>query len=171
MHYTHISIYYEFINHFVMKTLHLFGLFVNTRPARALLILLLLILSGGPARAQMDGGSITRDLNAAVARGASPATLWNIGYKIFNANPPTRELARALYQSYRGVQGETPEQTRALQHGAFYWGNLYRNWKNKRTVATQGVRRDFPYRRRGGEWESTLGLKRPEGGGPVIVPR
>ncbi|MEW5723359.1 MAG: hypothetical protein AB1896_09650, partial [Thermodesulfobacteriota bacterium] len=73
--------------------------------------------------------------------------------------------------AYEDTTGATPEQEEMLQKAARYWRRVYENWGRDQTVSTGEPYREYEYYRYRGRWESTLGLKRPEGGGPIIIPR
>jgi hypothetical protein len=128
----------------------------------------------GPAatiHAQLDAGRISEALTNSAQKGASANTLWNLGFQYYNEYPPSAELCRTIGQGYQGAAGTKPEQDEILTKAAEYWGRRYESYGGDFDVSTRSVpreRRPEPYR---GRWESTLPLKRSEGGGPIVTPR
>ena len=121
--------------------------------------------------AQLDAGRVSEALTSSAEYGASANTLWNLGFQFYNEYPPSAELCRTIGQGYQGAAGTKPEQDEILAKAAAYWGRRYDTYGGDFDVSVRSIpreRRSTPYR---GRWESTLPMKRPEGGGPIVTPR
>lgn len=134
------------------------------------LLVLFILLNQTDSSAEMTAAGISGNLNRLAQKGVSPQTLWNYGFTVFNTNPPEKNLAFQLYQGYSNARGSNEEQNRAIREGASYWKRRYDYWGKNPPVTTYKYHRGYPYNIKTGEWESTLPLARPDGGGPVKRP-
>lgn len=118
----------------------------------------------------ISSDQISSALSQSAANGASPQSLWNMGYMFFNQYPPTRELAQQIYLGYQGARGQTPEQSKALQQGAGFWRQKYEYWGRNVPAGSKSPQdpKQMPYP--SDPWESTMKLRAPQSGGPPIQP-
>jgi hypothetical protein len=128
-----------------------------------------LTVSNGCAQG-ISSDQISAALNQSASNGASPQSLWNMGYMFFNQYPPTRDLAQQIYLGYQGAQGRTPEQNKALQQAAGFWQKKYEYWGRNAPAGSQSPKdpKQMPYY--SDPWESTMKLRAPQSGGPPIQP-
>ena len=128
-------------------------------------------MAEGHGRAQgISSDQIAAALSQSAANGASPQSLWNMGYMYFNQYPPTRELALQISQAYSSARGQTPEQDRALQQAANFWRNKYEYWGRCAPAGSESPQAPKKMHYPDDPWESTLKMRAPESGGPPIQP-
>lgn len=140
-------------------------------PVLLVLTAVMVIVTAGHGCAQgISPDQIASALSQSAANGASPQSLWNMGYMYFNQYPPTRDLAMQIYQGYTSAKGQTPEQSKALQQAAEFWRKKYQYWGRCQPAGTQSPSEPQKMHYPDDPWKSTMKLKAPESGGPPIQP-
>ena len=140
-------------------------------PVLIVMTAVMIVVTAGHGFAQgISSDQIASALSQSAANGASPQSLWNMGYMFFNQSPPTRDLAMQIAQGYTSAKGQTPEQTKALQQAANFWRKKYEYWGRCAPVGTESPHEPQKMHYPDDPWESTLKLRSPKGGGPPIQP-
>ncbi|MEW6264128.1 MAG: hypothetical protein AB1641_13735 [Thermodesulfobacteriota bacterium] len=134
-----------------------------------------IMVLAGPAestvRAEFNSGRASELINRLAQDGATPQTLWNLGFVLYYENRPSRELALSIAQCYDGVTGLNEAQNKSIKMAVRYWRGRYEHWDRARPVAWMDIERDYYYRRVRGEWESSLSMPRPRAPSATINPR
>jgi hypothetical protein len=133
-------------------------------------VVMVSLMAGNGSAQGISSDQIASALSQSAANGASPQSLWNMGYMFYNQYPPTRDLAYQISLGYQSAQGQTPEQNKALQQAARFWQQKYEYWGRNVPAGSQSPKdpKQAPYYR--DPWESNMKLRAPEGGGPPIQP-
>ena len=93
----------------------------------------------------MSGGEVTKYINGFAEKGASPDTIYNLGFQLFHRQGfPKQAIANALAEGYQGAKGKTPEQQQAIDQAAAFWAKEAAYW-NARVQGPQNIPGNLPF--------------------------
>ena len=79
----------------------------------------------------MSSAQISQLLTQRARKGASPETLYNLGFTFFYQHGfSQQEMAASLAEAYRAAKGVNDEQNRALERAAVFWETESANWES-----------------------------------------
>lgn len=92
----------------------------------------------------MSAGEVTDYINGFVEKGATPETLYNLGFQLYYRHGfPQKEIAASLSEGYRGAKGNTTEQQKAIDQAAVFWARELAYW-NKSIIGPQNLPGTLP---------------------------
>lgn len=131
--------------------------------AIGLVIVLTAVLHFSAVQAKMTAKTFSNRLTQSARKGASPQTLWNMGFVFYYQYGPIKETARLIAEGYRQAKASKIEQETALRQGAKYWRLKYEYWGKPLPGDKNNLRKEPYYIIKKTDWESTLKMTRPEG--------